>query len=132
MGKVYMSSQINQSPTITAPAGAELTGVHGLLLKFDTDGNVVAAGAGEKAIGIAIITNNENVEKGEDVDIQIKDIGLVKAGAAFKKGAELAADASGKAIEATAGQFVIGTALRAATADGDLVSIQICPYYKPQ
>ena len=131
MGKTYMTSQINNSPTISEKAGAVIADARGLLLKYNENGNVVPASvAGEKVIGVGIITNSENIASGEDVDIQIKDIGIVKAGGTIAKGAEIAADATGKAVTATAGQFVIGTALEAAV-EGQLFYVQLSKYYKP-
>ena len=130
MGKTYMTSQINPSPTIVEKAGANIPDVRGLLLKYDSNGDVVVASTeGELVIGSGIITNNENVKQGQDVDIQIKDIGPVKAGATIKKGTELMVDASGKAVAATAGKFVIGIALENAV-DGQLTFIQFAKYYK--
>ena len=130
MAKTYMTSQINESPTITEKSGAKVEDVRGLLMKYDTSGNVIPAStAGELVIGPAIITNNENIEVGTDVDIQIKEIGVVRAGATLKKGAELMADTNGKAIAATAGKFVIGMALEDAV-DGQLIFCQIMKCYK--
>ena len=127
-GKVFMTTQINPSPTIAEKAGADIEDVRGLLLKYDDNGAVVPAAAGEKVIGIGIITNSENLKTGDTVDIQVKEMGLVLAGAEFKKGVDLAADADGKAVEAAEGNYVIGTALQAATAAGELVKVQICKY----
>ena len=131
MGKTYMTSQINTSPTISEKAGADIADARGLLVKYDASGKVVAASAeGELVIGAGVITNSENIKSGEDVDIQVKEIGIVKAGATIAKGAEVMADATGKAKTATAGKFVIGTALEAAT-EGQLFYIQFTKYYKP-
>lgn len=130
MGKTYMTSQINPSPTIVEKAGADIEDVRGVLLKYDTNGDVVVAStAGELVIGSGIITNNENVKTGQDVDIQIKDIGPVKVGATITKGTELMAGADGKAVAATAGKFVIGIALENAV-DGQLTFMQFAKYYK--
>lgn len=123
---VYVSNQINTSATIVAPAGAEAD-YRGIAVKFNENGAVVAAGAGEAAIGVGIITNPETTPAGVDVDIQVKEIGLCKAGAAIKAGDALAADAAGKLVPATDGQFVLGTALRAAGAE-EFVSLQITKY----
>lgn len=132
MGKTFMTNQINTSPTISEKAGAAIADVRGLLLSYDANGAVIpAAAAGDKVIGIGILTNNENIAKGDTVDIQVKEIGLVKAGAAIKKGDELAAAAGGAAAPATAGDFVIGTALDAAAAAGAYISVQISKYYIP-
>lgn len=125
----FTSTGINTSATIVAAAGAEAD-YRGKAVKFDEAGNAVLAGAGEVAIGVGILTNSEATKANEDVDIQVKEIGLGLAGGAIKKGAELAADADGKLVEATAGKFVIATALEAATGAGVYVRIQITKYMK--
>lgn len=91
----YLATSINESPVISEKAGAKLADVRGRAVKFDTNGAIVLAGAGEAAIGVGIMTNDTDIEIGHDVDIQIKDIGLVYAGAAIKKGDKLVADADG-------------------------------------
>ena len=78
MGKTYLTNQINSSPTISERAGSDIEDVKGLLLKYDNNGNVVPASvAGEMVLGMGIITNAEHITSGEDVDVQVKDIGLV-------------------------------------------------------
>lgn len=113
----YMATSINQSPVIVDKAGADLAEVRGRAVKFDATGAIVLAGAGEKALGVGIMTNDTNIAKGADVHVQIKDIGLVCAGAAITKGAELEVGADGKLIPAESGKPV-AIALDAATAAG--------------
>ena len=119
--KVYQYTQINDTSTIAEAAGAALDDVLCRLVKYDASGNVVLCGAGEAPLGVAIITNAAEHAIGEQVDIQIRDNGLIMAGAAFEKGAVLASDANGKAIKATSGKATIGIALEAAAGDGSLV-----------
>lgn len=125
----YLATQINESATIVAPAAAEAD-VRGKAVKFDDNGNIALAGAGEAAIGIGILTNDEIVKTGEDVDIQVKEMGVAFAGAEIKAGAELAADADGNLVTATDGQFVVATALEAAAAAGRIIRVQITKYMK--
>lgn len=129
---IYTATQINESATIVRKAGAAMaaTDVRCKAIKFDEAGDVVVANtAGEAVIGIAIITNDEVVKAGEDIDIQVKEIGVALAGAEVKAGAELAVDAEGKLQTATDGQFVIATALESAGA-GDFIRVQITKYNK--
>lgn len=129
---IYTATQINESPTIIGKAGAGIaspTDVRGKAIKFDAQGELVLAGAGEVAVGIAILTNDEATKAGLDVTVQVKEMGVALAGGEIKAGAELASDADGKVVEATSGQFVIGTALESATA-GKYVRIQITKYAK--
>lgn len=134
----YIGTQINQSPTIVEKSGAEIKDVRGKIVKYDSAGDVVLATAGDVAIGITIMEDGANditgvesgkVAKGEDVTVQIKDIGLVKAGGTITKGAELASDANGCAVVATDGNFVIGTA-RTAASSGEYCHIIINKYQK--
>lgn len=131
MGKTYLTNQINNSATIVEKAGADIADVRGLILKYDGSGDVIPCSvAGELAVGVGIITNSENIKKGEDVDMQVKDIGLFRSGGAISKGAEIMANTDGKAVSAAGGKFVIGTALEDAVS-GQLFFAQITKYYKP-
>lgn len=116
----YIATSINDSPTIVEKAGAALGEVRGRAVKYDSDGNVVLTGAGEAAVGICIL-NNEAIEKGADVDIQIKDIGLVEAGAAIAKGDKLTTGADGVLVKATGTEPIIATAIEAASAAGRFI-----------
>lgn len=131
---VYTATQINTSPTIVGKAGAAMTNpvdVRGKAIKFDAAGDVVVAStAGETVMGIAILTNDETVKAGQDIDIQVKEIGVALAGATIKAGAELAVDATGALQTATSGQFVVATALEAAAAAGKFIRVQITKYTK--
>lgn len=137
--KNYHGVQINQSPTIVEKAGAAIDDVRNLIMKYDTNGNVVLATAGtDKPVGIALIEAGYNdisgvdagkVEAGDNVDILVKDMGVVLAGAAIKKGDEVTAGADGMAAVAASGNYVLGIALDNASA-GEYLSIQISKYQK--
>ena len=113
----YTATSINESPVIVEKAGAVIADVRGKAVKFDSNGNIVLAGANEAAIGVGILTNDVDIAAGADVHIQIKDIGLVCAGAEIKKGARLQADASGALITRASGEPV-AIALDAAASAG--------------
>ena len=113
------------------PAKVALTNARYLALVVD-GGKVKLPSAGANVIGIAIGETDDAVAADADVDIQIKEIGKWVAGGAISVGAELATDANGKAVTATSGDFIVGIALTAATAAGDLVQVQITKSgYKP-
>ncbi len=101
----YIAASINQSPVISMKAGADLADVRGKAVMFDETGGVILASAGKPALGIAVLSNPENINKGDDIDIQIKDIGHVKASAAVKPGDALAPDANGALVPATSGSY---------------------------
>ena len=139
MGKNFNGTQINQSVTIVEKAGAEIDDCRNLIMKYDDNGDVVLATAGtDIPLGVALIESGYNditgaesgkVAKGDDVDIQIKDIGFVLAGAEIKKGQEVAAGADGKAAVAVAGNYVLGIALNTVSAGG-YCKIQYAKYQK--
>lgn len=131
--------QINQSVTIVERAGAKIADCRNRLMAYDTSGNVVLAADGTKPIvGVALIESGMNdisgkdsgmVEADHDVDIQIKDIGYVLAGAEIAKGTEITAGEGGLAAPAAAGDYVAGIALAAAEENG-YCRVQITKYQK--
>lgn len=131
--------QINQSATIVETAGADMDDCRNRIMAYDKDGNVILAADGSTIpVGIALIEAGINdmsgkesgkVSAGDDVDIQIKDIGYVLAGGDIAKGAEVTAGEGGLAAAAQAGDYVIGIALSAASKD-DYVRVQIAKYQK--
>jgi len=130
--------QINQSVTISEKAGAAIEDVRNRILAYDGDGNVILAADGAAVpAGIAIIEAGMNdisgkesgkVAAGDDVDIQIKNIGYVLAGEAIAKGAEVMAS-TGLAVPATDSNYVVGIALSAAAKD-EYCRVQIARYKK--
>lgn len=137
--KNYHGVQINQSPTIVENAGAAIADVRNLIMKYDDNGDVVLATAGtDIPVGIALIEAGYNdisgieagkVAVGDRVDILVKDMGVVLAGATIKKGQEIAAGANGMAAVAEAGNYVLGIALDNAEA-GEFLNVQITKYQK--
>ncbi len=135
----YNGSQINPTPTIVEKAGADIADVRNKIVKYDENGNVVLAAAGtDIPVGIAIIEAGYNdisgvesgkVAAGDNVDILIKDIGVVLAGASIKKGQEITAGADGLAAVAASGNYVLGIALDNAEAT-EFVPVQIAKYQK--
>ena len=135
----YNGVQINQSVTIVGQAGAAIEDVRNRIVKFDENGNVALATAGtDIPVGIALIEGGYNditgatsgmVVAGDDIDIQIKDMGVVLAGAEIKKGQEVTAGANGLAAVAASGNYVLGFALEDAKAD-EYLHIQIAKFQK--
>ena len=127
----YFGSSINESPTIVLPAGDKLENARGIVLAIK-DGAVVKPEAGANVIGLSLIETDETVEKGIDVDIQIKDIGKWVAGEEITVGTELATDANGYAVAAKDGDFIVGVALSSAAEAGTWIKVQIIKAgYKP-
>lgn len=130
--------QINQSVTIVEQAGAAIENVRNRIMAYDKDGNVVLAADGSTVlIGVALIEAGINdisgvesgkVNVGDDVDIQIKDIGYILAGGEIAKGNEVTAS-NGLAVKAESGNYVVGIALSTVAKD-DYCRVQIAKYQK--
>ena len=135
--KNYNFVHINQSATIVEQAGAAIEDCRNRIMKYDDNGNVVLATAGtDIPLGICLIESGCNditgatsgkVAAGDDVDMLIKDIGYVLAGATIKKGQAITAGAEGKAAVAAEGNYVIGIAMDNAEAD-EYLPVQIVKF----
>lgn len=120
----YLTTGTNPSPIISAKAGNEIAGGAFTAVEFNTDGDVITAAGTNAPVGI-LAADNDDVQKGDVVSVQVSAIGYWRAGAAFNAGDLLTADAEGDAIKATAGKFILGVALEEATGKGTVVSVQI-------
>lgn len=128
---VYNSTTINQSPTISLMAAEELKDARGKAVVV-SEGKVKLAKAGENAIGIVMLSDDENIPADARVNVQIKDIGAWVAGGQIAVGDELTSDANGCAVKATDDNFITGIAITAATGAGAIVRVQIVKAgYKP-
>lgn len=139
MGKNFNGTQINNSPTIAERAGADITDCRNRIMKYNENGDVILATVGtDIPVGVALIEAGCNdvsgaesgkLVAGDQVDLLIKDIGYVIAGAEIKKGQEIAAMSGGAASVAKAGDFVLGIALNSVKKDG-YCRVQILKYQK--
>ena len=137
MAKNVNGVQINQTVTIAEKMGAAVDDVRNLILKYDTNGNAVLATDGTAVpIGISLIESGYNdvtgvesgkIAVGDDIEIQVKDIGYVIAGEAISKGDIVTAGTGGKAAVASSGDYALGVALGDASANG-YVRVQICKF----
>lgn len=135
----YNGMQMNPSATIVDEAAAKVEDARCKIFAYDSNGKLVLATDGSKPlVGIATIEVGVNditgaksgeISVGDDIDIQIKDIGFVIAGATIAKGDEITSDENGEAKKAAAGDYVIGFALNAVE-KGGFVKIQISKYQK--
>lgn len=120
----FFGTMINDSPTIVLQAGEKIENAQGIALTIK-DGKVVKPEAGVNVIGISLITNDEVIEMGADINIQIKDMGKWVAGEKLCAGDELTTDANGRAVKAAAGNFITAVALSDAKKAGSFVKIQL-------
>lgn len=121
---MYIGTSINNSATIVGKASADIAVGEFLAAKFSSGKIAVCGTAGENALGL-IIPGQEDIKANEDVNVQIKDIGLWKTGDAVEAGAELTTDADGKAVTATEGAFILAIALESAAAEGAVIKAQV-------
>ncbi len=134
----FNGAQINQSVTIVEQAGTEISDARNRIVTYDKEGKVILATDGSTVlVGIALIESGMNdisgvesgkVNIGDDVDIQIKDIGYILAGGDIAKGDEVTAS-NGLAVKAESGSYVVGIALSAVTKD-EYCKVQISKYQK--
>ena len=79
MMATFFGTTINPSPTMVLQAGENMENAQGIALAIK-DGKAVKPEAGVNVIGISLITNDEVIEMGADITIQIKDMGKWVAG----------------------------------------------------
>lgn len=123
-GVTYFGTSINESPTIILEAGAKLENVQGIALAISS-GKLAMPTAGANVIGLSLFTNDETAESGDELTVQIKDIGKWIAGEKIVVGDELAVDAQGRAVKAKDGNFIVAVALSAAEEAGTVLTVQI-------
>ena len=120
----YLGTPINESPTINLEAGEDIQEAQGKAVII-SGGLAITATAGANAIGIIPLSEDEEIKKGSDVTVQVKDIGAWVAGAKIVIGDELTSDADGFAVKAAAGNFITAVALTAAAEAGTIIRVQL-------
>lgn len=125
--KIYTGTQINDSATYAFPAAEAIEDVRCKAVVLTADGVKVATDGSMPFIGLAIITNDFPIAAGEDVHVQIKEVGQMEAGEAIAAGDAITADANGYAKKAADGDFVLGMATQNGEV-GDRFYIQINKY----
>jgi len=99
------------------------------LVKFSAaETVVVSAAAGDFHIGV---NSDLTIASGERVEVMTHGIAFAEAGAAITIGTLLTADASGRVITAApaagVNNRIIGIAMEAATAAGDIIRVLLSP-----
>lgn len=119
----YMGTGINDSPVIALIAAEVIENAAFKAVKLDENGNAVIASEGDAPIGI-ITSEFDNVSDGDDITVQIKDIGFALAGEKIAAGTEVACGTDGKIKIAESGNFIIGFTLETAETDS-IIRVQI-------
>src|SRR5688572_24622897 len=108
--------------TFASDAAADLSTKMFHVADLDANGAVIAAAAGG---GFGILQNDPKL--GMDATVQYRGISKAVAGAAIAIKAQVASDANGRLRTAIATDIVIGRALAAAVANGDIIPIMLFP-----
>lgn len=129
-GKQYLNAFINNSTTIRDVLAADVQDAPHKVLAYNTDGKLALPAAdGDPAIGIILSdapANDSGVTpSGTEVDVLIRHIGLAEAGAAVAKGDFVTATTDGAIRKAAAGEYILGIAMTAASAAGELAQVYI-------
>ena len=101
-------------------AAADLSAAQFKCVVFSATG-VAVAGAGVNADGIL----QGSPVAGDPANVMHQGTSKAVAGAAITAGAEVASDAAGKVVTAVSTDFILGKALEAAAADGEIITVLI-------
>ncbi|WP_195540493.1 capsid cement protein [Eubacterium maltosivorans] len=122
-------ASINSSTVIAFETAEEIKNGSYYPVKLDANGKVKKCSTeGEAALGILIAQTADTVAVGDDVTVQVKDMGPAIAGGVIAAGDPVMVNGNGKLIKAVAGSapvHVLGYAMQAAATDGDIIQIQI-------
>jgi len=108
--------------TRTFEAGEDLSSAQFKFVTLEADGQVdLADAAGERAIGVLL---NKPDAAGKAATVAMTGKVMVEAGAAVTAGDQIQTNAAGEAIEAAAGDVVMGYALEDAV-DGQIFAMEL-------
>lgn len=105
---------------ISLEAGADLSAKQYYFVTVASDGQVDPTGDGARADGVL---QNDPAAAGRIATVAVAGVSRVTAGDAITRGALVASDASGKAVTAAQNDEILGLALAAAGADGDVIPV---------
>lgn len=105
---------------LTMEAGQDLSAKQYYFVTVAADGQIDPTGDGAEADGVL---QNAPSAAGYAATVAVAGISQVVAGAAITRGASIASGSAGKAKTATSGNRVLGKAMDAAAADGDIIRV---------
>lgn len=131
--KQYLNAFMNNSATIRDVAGADITNAPHKAVSYNSEGKLALPAAdGTPAIGIVLsdVSAYESgdslvTKAGTEIDVLIRHIGLIEVGEAITKGDLLTVNTTGQAKKAATGDYILGIAMTAADAAGQLVQMNI-------
>ena len=121
---MFNGTVINDSATIVVPVKTEIKTGPFTAVALGSGGAVPCTDA-LTPIGLTIAETPTTLDAGADVNVQVKDISIWEGGAACAAGDPLSSDATGLAVKAAAGKFILGFALEDCSAKGQTVKVQI-------
>lgn len=118
-------AHMNTNPIQTFKASGSITKFRAVILGT-YDEEVVAAGDNGANIGVSL----ETVTDGQNVNVQLAGVAMVECNGAVAKAALVHAAATGGLVDddVAAGERVLGMALRAATAQYDVIPVLLTPH----
>lgn len=115
---------------VTVLASADLSASQFCFVDLDNNGNLVLPAAGAAAVGVLQDKPNGLGQAAELVPTGDGAVSKAVAGAALNAGAQVMVTTAGQVITATTGNFVVGRALGAAAASGQLIAVLLVGPYK--
>ena len=123
-GLVVGGSDLKQSFQVDSTVTTDLAA--GQYVALNAAGNLVEASSTTKGIGFVAYNPTKGFGAGESQVVHMDNVFMkMEAGAAINAGAELEVAASQKVIANAGTNAVCGIALTSASADGDLILVQI-------
>lgn len=107
--------------SITGEAGTDLSAKQYYWVTAAADGQFDLTGDGALADGVLLSVDSSNT--GAACQIAVAGVVPVVAGAAITRGDLVASDASGKVVTAAQNDEILGRAMKAAGADGDVIPV---------
>ena len=116
-----MSYEVPGFKVGTRIADADLSAKQYYFVKIAADNKWGVCGDGE--LGLGVLQNKPTA--GLECEVVRSGISKVVAGDAVTEGAFVASDGNGKAVPATSGEYILGVAYEAASADGDIIAVDL-------
>lgn len=124
MGYQFNQGFIDSSPVMREVAGETLENACHKAVAFDDKGDVVLAETGLLAVGLLMSDTAELVNLGDEVDVLVKDVGLLVSSESIPRGA-LVSIAQGCGKVAVSGDVIFGRAMTASYGAGDVIQLRI-------
>jgi hypothetical protein len=115
-----------QQICITMEAGQDLSAKQYYIVKLASDGQIDPAGAANtQSEGVL---QNDPAAAGREASVCVSGVTKCVAAEAISVGDSIATDTAGKAVVAVTGEFILGKAITAAGADGDIFTMLFQPH----